>query len=72
MRRWEGPEFPKTMTQRHAQSLLEEHGWICEQGGKHAVKMTKPGRRPITLPMHKRREYSVGMTQAILKQAGLR
>jgi hypothetical protein len=23
------------------------------RGGKHVVKMTKPGERPITLPRHK-------------------
>ena len=40
-------------------------------GGKHVVKMTKPGMRPITLPMHKGRDYSVGLTESIKKAAGI-
>ena len=34
--------------------------------------MVKSGRRPITLPQHKGRDYSAGLTAAILRQAGLR
>jgi hypothetical protein len=42
-------------------------------GGKHVVKMTKPGHRPITLPHDKGGGgYSVGLTTAIMRQAGLR
>ncbi|HXS34010.1 MAG TPA: hypothetical protein VN758_09605 [Solirubrobacterales bacterium] len=41
------------------------------RGGKHQVKMTKPGCRPIALPQHKGRDYQPGLTSAILKQAGL-
>ncbi|HEX5712036.1 MAG TPA: type II toxin-antitoxin system HicA family toxin [Solirubrobacterales bacterium] len=52
--------------------LLERHGWSRTRGGKHQVKMTRPGRRPITLPQHKGRDYSRGLTAAILRQAGLR
>jgi predicted RNA binding protein YcfA (HicA-like mRNA interferase family) len=52
--------------------LLKDHGWKQELGGKHVVKMTKPGeRRPITLPMHKGRDYSPGLAQTILREAGL-
>jgi predicted RNA binding protein YcfA (HicA-like mRNA interferase family) len=52
--------------------LLKKNGWIQSRGGKHQVKMVKAGCRPITLPQHKGRDYSPGLTQAILKQAGLR
>ncbi|MBM3667808.1 MAG: type II toxin-antitoxin system HicA family toxin [Actinobacteria bacterium] len=52
--------------------LLREHGWKQERGGKHQVKMTKPGRRPITLPQNKGRDYPPGLAHAILRQAGLR
>ncbi|HEX3040582.1 MAG TPA: type II toxin-antitoxin system HicA family toxin [Solirubrobacterales bacterium] len=52
--------------------LLQDHGWILSRGGKHQVKMTKEGRRPITLPQHKGRDYPTGLARAILKQAGLR
>ena len=51
--------------------LLVEHGWTEARGGKHVVKMTKPGRRTVTLPMHKRRDYGKGLERAILRQAGL-
>jgi predicted RNase H-like HicB family nuclease/predicted RNA binding protein YcfA (HicA-like mRNA interferase family) len=42
-----------TLNQRKAIKLLREDGWTQVRGGKHQVKMTKPGRRPITLPRHK-------------------
>lgn len=72
MPRWLRKRLPTKMTQREARSLLELNGWICETGGKHVVKMTKEGRRPITLPHHHGEVYSVGLTSEILKQAGLR
>ena len=65
-------ELPKTLNQKKAKKLLEQNGWAATKGGKHNVKMEKPGKRPITLPMHKRRDYSPGLTAAIQKQAGLR
>ena len=61
-----------TLSQKKAIKLLEKNGWRRVRGGKHQVKMIKPGCRPITLPQHKGRDYSRGLTQAILKQAGLR
>jgi predicted RNA binding protein YcfA (HicA-like mRNA interferase family) len=61
-----------TLSQKKAIKLLKEHGWTKSRGGKHQVKMTKLGHRPITLPQHKGRDYSPGLTQAILRQAGLR
>jgi predicted RNA binding protein YcfA (HicA-like mRNA interferase family) len=42
------------------------------RGGKHVVKVTKCGERPITLPHHKNRDYPPGLTAAILRQAGLK
>jgi predicted RNA binding protein YcfA (HicA-like mRNA interferase family) len=63
--------LPRTLSQKTAKKLLEEHGWTEERGGKHVVKMTKPGHRPVTLPMHKGRDWSPDLTHRILKQAGL-
>lgn len=60
------------MNQKSAIKLLKEHGWTQGAGGKHVVKMTKPGQRPITLPIHKGQDYSRGLKAAILRQAGLR
>jgi predicted RNA binding protein YcfA (HicA-like mRNA interferase family) len=57
--------------QRSMRRLLEENGWTMTRGGKHSVKMEKPGHRPITLPQHKGRDYGPGLTAAILRQAGL-
>lgn len=45
--------------------------WTRDRGGKHQVKMTKPGERPITLPENKRRAYSKGFEAALRRQAGL-
>jgi predicted RNA binding protein YcfA (HicA-like mRNA interferase family) len=41
------------LSQKKAIKLLEDNGWTLARGGKHVVKMTKPGNRPITLPHHK-------------------
>jgi predicted RNA binding protein YcfA (HicA-like mRNA interferase family) len=62
---------PRILNQKNAIALLQEHDWTLTRGGKHAVKMTKPGERPITLPMHRGRDYGRGLTRAILRQAGL-
>lgn len=60
-----------TLSQKTAIKLLKEHGWTQARGGKHQVKMTKPGRRPITLPHHKGSDYQAGLAAAILREAGL-
>lgn len=51
--------------------ILQDSGWTRDRGGKHQVKMTKPGERPITLPENKRRAYSKGFEAALRRQAGL-
>ena len=66
-----GPPYPKVLNQRRMKKLLEANGWVETVGGKHVVKMEKPGHRPITLPANKRRDYPPGLRAAILKQAGL-
>jgi predicted RNA binding protein YcfA (HicA-like mRNA interferase family) len=59
--------------QRSMKQLLEANGWIETLGGKHVVKMTKQGHRPITLPHDKGGGgYPPGLTAAILRQAGLK
>jgi len=63
---------PKVLNQRSAKKLLELYGWVETLGGKHNVKMEKQGCRPITLPMHKGRDYSPDLRDAILKQAGIK
>ena len=65
-------DIPRVMSQRTAKRLLKEHGWVETVGGKHSVKMEKDGERPITLPMHQGRDYSAALTNAILRQAGLK
>jgi predicted RNA binding protein YcfA (HicA-like mRNA interferase family) len=67
-----GPDdLPKTFNQAEARALLETHGWTKTKGGKHVIKMEKDGMRPITLPAHKRQQYSKDLTRRILRQAGL-
>jgi predicted RNA binding protein YcfA (HicA-like mRNA interferase family) len=63
--------YPKTLNQRPMKKLLEANGWVASVGGKHVIKMEKPGRRPITLPANKRRDYPPGLRAAILREAGL-
>ncbi|MEV7013244.1 type II toxin-antitoxin system HicA family toxin [Streptosporangium sp. NPDC051022] len=64
--------LPRVLNQRKAKKLLEAAGWVETLGGKHTVKMEKDGHRPITLPMHGGRDYSPSLTDAILRQAGLK
>jgi predicted RNA binding protein YcfA (HicA-like mRNA interferase family) len=61
-----------TLNQKKAIKLLRDHGWEQSRGGKHQVKMIKPGQRPITLPQHKGRDYPIGLARAIIRQAGLK
>jgi len=61
----------KRLNQKRAIKLLEQHGWTRSTGGKHVVKMIKPGHRPITLPACKREDYSAGLTASIKRVAGI-
>ncbi len=63
--------IPKTLNQRAARKLLEARGWTQTLGGKHVVKMVKPGRRPIVLPHNRGQDYPPGLRAAILREAGL-
>ncbi|OPG10586.1 type II toxin-antitoxin system HicA family toxin [Microbispora sp. GKU 823] len=65
-------DLPRVLNQRKAKKLLEDHGWVETLGGKHTVKMEKEGCRPITLPQHSGRDYSASLSDAILRQAGLK
>jgi predicted RNA binding protein YcfA (HicA-like mRNA interferase family) len=53
-------DMAEVHNQKSMQRLLEAHGWARGKAGKHVVRMQKKGQRPITLPMHKGRDYSVG------------
>jgi predicted RNA binding protein YcfA (HicA-like mRNA interferase family) len=60
-------------TQKSMKKLLEAAGWTETLGGSHVVKMVKPEHRPITLPHDKDGGgYPVGLSAAILRQAGLK
>jgi hypothetical protein len=48
---------------------LSAPGWVRERGGKHQVKMVKPGKRPCR--SIKGKTYSKGLDAAIRRQAGL-
>jgi predicted RNA binding protein YcfA (HicA-like mRNA interferase family) len=63
--------LPKLLDQRTAIALLTADGWTLARGGKHVVKMRRQGHRPITLPSANGERYSIGLTRAIYKQAGL-
>jgi hypothetical protein len=58
-------------TQREWIKRLQAEGWTLGRGGKHQVKMTKSGMRPITLPENKRRSYSKGFEAQLRREAGL-
>lgn len=58
-------------TQKEWIRRLQQEGWTLERGGKHQVKMTKPGLRPVTLPENRRRAYSKGFEAQLRREAGL-
>lgn len=66
------PTVPKVLSHDSAKALLEAHGWTATIGGKHATKMEKPGRRPITIPRHKGRDWGPRLRNDVLRQAGLK
>jgi predicted RNA binding protein YcfA (HicA-like mRNA interferase family) len=50
---------------------LRRLGWTFErQSGSHAV-LTRPGKNPITVPIHRGRALKEGTARGILKQAGV-
>jgi hypothetical protein len=51
--------------------LMREAGWRQEAGGKHQVKMTRQGRRPVTLPDNHRRAYSKGFEAQLRREVRL-
>ncbi len=57
------------LSQTSARDYLLKLGWMADVGGKHQVKMTKKGCRPITLPQNKGRDYPPGLRSAILREA---
>lgn len=50
---------------------LKGHGWKKGTGGKHQILMEKAGHRPVTIPLCGGETLPVGLSQAILKQAGI-
>jgi predicted RNA binding protein YcfA (HicA-like mRNA interferase family) len=63
---------PKTLNQREAIKLLKANGWVQTIGGRHNVKMEKPGHRPVTLPQHQGRDYGTNLRSLIMKKAGIK
>ncbi len=61
----------KRYTQKALIKKLKENGWEQGVGGKHQVKMNREGHRPVTIPEFKGETLPVGLSQAILKQAGI-
>jgi predicted RNA binding protein YcfA (HicA-like mRNA interferase family) len=59
------------MSYKEARKILEGLGYAREKAKEHNGKMVKPGKPPITLPLHHGQQYSKGLTRKILKQAGL-
>ena len=55
------PLASSSVNQKAAQKLLEAHGWTRTIGGKHVVKMEKPGACAITRPHHRGGDYSPGL-----------
>ncbi|HEY5342500.1 MAG TPA: hypothetical protein VIJ66_02455 [Solirubrobacteraceae bacterium] len=59
-------------TQKGWIKRLQRAGWELERGGKHQVKMTKAGQRPVTLPENKRRVYSKGFEAQLRRETALK
>jgi hypothetical protein len=55
-------------TQKQWIKRLEAEGWVRDSCGKHQVKMTKSGCRPITLPDNHRRVYAKGFESQLTRE----
>lgn len=68
---WRDPVVarPRRYTQKQLQRRLQSEGWVTIRGGKHVVKMTKVGYRPITIPACHGEVLSIGLVRSILRQA---
>ena len=64
--------LPKVFNHDIAKAVLEAAGWVPTIGGKHATKMEKEGRRPITIPRHHGRDWGKRLRADILREAGLK
>jgi len=59
------------MTGNELVKLLKQNGWQVERiSGSHHI-MVK-GSKTISVPVHGKKELGKGITQAILKQAGIK
>lgn len=56
------------LSQTTAKKFAEEIGWTETQGGKHSVKMEKPGCRPVTLPHHGGKQWGKDLSARVRKQ----
>lgn len=56
------------LNQQSAKRLAVKNGWTETQGGKHNVKMEKPGYRPVTLPHHGGKDWGKDLSARIRKQ----
>jgi predicted RNA binding protein YcfA (HicA-like mRNA interferase family) len=56
---------------RRAVKLLRQNGYAVGKQAKHGTKMVNEGEPPIILPRHGARDYGIGLTRSIVKQAGL-
>jgi predicted RNA binding protein YcfA (HicA-like mRNA interferase family) len=72
MGRRNGLTPPKVLNHDKAKALLEAYGWVATVGGKHATKMERPGRRPVTIPRHRGRDWGPALRAEVLRAAGLR
>jgi len=57
--------------QREWIKALENDGWVHERGGKHQVKMVKPGKRRSRCRSTKTGPTARGLDAAIRRQAAL-
>jgi predicted RNA binding protein YcfA (HicA-like mRNA interferase family) len=57
-----------TLSQKTAKRLAEENGWTETQGGRHNIKMEKPGCRPVTLPHHGGKEWGKDLSARVRRQ----
>jgi len=64
------PRAPR-YTANELEKLLGQAGWETKKGGKHVIKMVKTGKPSRDDPTIEGGTLPIGLSQAILKQAGL-
>jgi len=60
------------MTGKELIKILKKNGWVLDRiSGSHHI-LIKEGKRAVPVPVHRKKDLSKGLLNAILKQTGIK